>query len=102
VEISVARRPNRVVVRVIADGPGITPEDATALTEDPEQTPLFHGNGLGLWLVRWIVTQSRGTVRTHQHDEGGTVVEIELQRQGGPEAGEGLGPANDRGVGNLD
>lgn len=43
------------------------------------ETPLAHGDGLGLWLVRWIVTSLDGELETAVGDEG-TVVTVRLPK----------------------
>jgi len=39
-------------------------------------TPLLHGNGLGLWLVKHIVTQSGGRLAFEENDPDGSIVEL--------------------------
>jgi PAS domain S-box-containing protein len=86
VTVTTDLRPNRVILEVIDDGPGIPPADANVLTDDQDITPLFHGSGLGLWLVRWIVTRSQGSVQYRERESGGSVVRLELQRHRESEA----------------
>ncbi|MBX0323715.1 PAS domain-containing protein [Halomicroarcula sp. F13] len=64
-----------VVVRVSDDGPGIAPYEREVILAG-EETPLQHGSGVGLWLVKWVVRNAGGTL---SFAEGpGTTVEIEL------------------------
>jgi two-component sensor histidine kinase len=44
--------------------------------ETGRETPLEHGEGLGLWLVNWIVTGLGGTVTANTDD--GTTVRLSL------------------------
>jgi len=60
-------------VVVADDGPGLADGDARLLTAG-EETPLKHGSGLGLWLVRWVVTASDGHI--HVAAEDGTTVTL--------------------------
>ena len=48
-----------VEVGVRDDGPGLL-EMETSVLETGEETPLSHGQGLGLWMVQMIVTQAGG------------------------------------------
>ena len=70
-------RPGWVTVTVADEGPGIPPEERATLAGDAE-TPLRHGSGLGLWLVRFVVEQFGGrvAVRDRDRDGAGTVVEL--------------------------
>ena len=65
-----------IEVRVSDDGPGI-PEMEAEVLETGEETPLTHGLGLGLWMVRMVVTQAGGTVSVESSD-GGTEVRLRL------------------------
>ncbi|WP_276272855.1 histidine kinase N-terminal 7TM domain-containing protein [Haloarcula litorea] len=66
---------DRVVVRVRDDGPGIAAHEREVITSG-EETPLQHGSGVGLWLVKWVVRGVGGTVGFEVDD--GTVVTIDL------------------------
>jgi signal transduction histidine kinase len=67
-----------VTVRVADDGPGIPEAELSVLTNGGE-TPLEHASGLGLWLIKWIVTESGGEVEWTTSELGGTAVDITLQ-----------------------
>jgi len=62
------------------NGPGIPAAEQRIIVDDAEITPLNHGSGLGLWLVKWIVDSYGGTVEIETCDDGGTVVELQLNR----------------------
>ncbi|MFC7188374.1 ATP-binding protein, partial [Halorubrum yunnanense] len=57
------------------DGPGM-PEMEADILETGEETPLNHGGGLGLWMVRMIVTQAGGDVSVATTD--GTEVKLRV------------------------
>ncbi len=67
-----------VVVAVEDDGPGLDDHQRTAL-ELGTETPLEHTDGLGLWLVRWIIEESAGQLAFRENEPRGTVVEISLE-----------------------
>ncbi|MFB6256809.1 MAG: sensor histidine kinase [Haloplanus sp.] len=56
-----------IVVR--DDGPGMPDMEADVL-ETGEETPLNHGQGLGLWMVRMIVTQAGCEVSVESTENG--------------------------------
>jgi len=66
-----------VELRFSDDGPGIPDEEWQVVAGQTEITQLNHGSGLGLWLVRWIVTSCGGTVR-REPVEAGTTIVVEL------------------------
>jgi two-component system OmpR family sensor kinase len=76
-----------VAVDVADDGPGI-PEMERDVLEAAVERPLFHSEGLGLWLVRTVVESSGGEVRIVDNEPRGSVVRLTLPAAGGA----GLGP----------
>ncbi|MFA9518228.1 PAS domain S-box protein, partial [Halopenitus sp. H-Gu1] len=81
-DVTLTVEPHGETVRVaIADtGPRIPEEEANVLTREYDVEPLYHGSGLGLWLVNWIVEQSGGTLTFEENDPRGNIITIELQR----------------------
>jgi signal transduction histidine kinase len=57
----------KIVVR--DDGPGM-PEMEADVLETGEETPLNHGQGLGLWMVRMVVTQAGGDASVESTEDG--------------------------------
>ncbi len=64
---------DRVALRVRDEGPGLPEQERRLLTGEMRPTPLDHGSGLGLWLVRWIVTAYDGTVSYEETEVGGEI-----------------------------
>lgn len=71
-----------VSIRISDDGPGLPDQERAVLVSGAE-TPLVHGNGLGLWLVHWIVESLDGHL-TVPDEVKNTCVEISLRRPGEP------------------
>lgn len=71
-----------VIVRVADTGPGIPSEESTILSGERDIEPLYHGSGLGLWLVYWIVTRSDGRLAFAANDPRGSVVTVTLEDAG--------------------
>lgn len=70
--------PSTVELEVIDNGPGIPAAEQRIITDDDEITPLNHGSGLGLWLVKWIVDTYGGSLDIETPDSGGTIVRLQL------------------------
>jgi signal transduction histidine kinase len=77
IEIAVSVGEDVVETSVRDDGPGIPDAELAAVTADGE-TDLRHASGFGLWLVRWLVRQSDGSL-TFDVDDG-TTVTVSLPR----------------------
>jgi two-component system OmpR family sensor kinase len=72
-------RGNTVRLRVEDDGPGFTDAElAVHADAEATETALRHSDGIGLWLVRWIVDAYDGEVTIENGDDGGAVVTVRL------------------------
>jgi PAS domain S-box-containing protein len=79
IEVCVTASEQWVTITVADDGPGL-PADERAVFDSGEETPLVHGSGLGLWLVRSVVTSLDGEVSVA--DDAGTVLEVVVPNAG--------------------
>jgi two-component system sensor histidine kinase RegB len=78
VSVTVAVRDDDTVQLTIADtGTGLPETDREAITL-PEETPLSHTRGLGLWILYWATQMSDGTIAFEDNDPVGTIVKITL------------------------
>lgn len=66
-----------VTIEISDDGPGL-PEMEREVLEDGFETPMFHSQGLGLWIARTLVDQVDGTFRVVDNDPRGTVIQLPL------------------------
>jgi C4-dicarboxylate-specific signal transduction histidine kinase len=83
IEISLVAEPQRIVLRVADTGPGI-PEELLGQIWEPLFTtkPFGHGTGLGLTIVKEIVTaEFAGTVEVGTRPEGGAVFTVVMARE---------------------
>ena len=80
VAVTASRTDGAVRIDVADTGPPIPEMERNVLTDELEQTPLYHGSGLGLWLVNVIVTRSGGVLSVAENSPTGNVVSIELQQ----------------------
>ena len=67
-----------VTISVVDNGPGIPEMDRDVLVTGRAIDDLYHGSGLGLWLVYWIVKRSNGSIDVSEVDPRGTEVTITL------------------------
>ncbi len=80
VEIRVETAAETVAVSVVDDGPGIPDMDRDVLETGLAIDDLYHGSGLGLWLVYWIVKRSSGSIDVSDTDPRGAAVTITVPR----------------------
>lgn len=78
IEVSVTVEDDHVALAVTDDGPGIPPSAREPVFENSDITRLQHGDGIGLWLVRWV-TEACGGHMTYDRVDGRTVVTLWLQ-----------------------
>ena len=77
VTVALDREGDEVVVRITDDGPGL-PHVERAVLEDGVEDALTHSRGIGLWVVRFIVTASGGSLTVPSTGPSGTVVSVRL------------------------
>ena len=82
VSLSAATCPNQRVELCVADrGPGL-PRTELETLERGEETPMVHGQGLGLWLVNWVVARMDGSLSVAENDPTGTRVTMVVPTSG--------------------
>lgn len=69
-----------IEIEVVDNGPGIPRAEKRLITTNESITPLTHGSGLGLWLVKWIVEAYGGTLDIETPPGGGSIVRLRLNR----------------------
>jgi signal transduction histidine kinase len=79
VAVTVSERSETVEVAVRDDGPHIPAREQEVLSHGSMVDELFHGTGLGLWVVYWIVKQSNGSVTVATREPAGNTVTVELR-----------------------
>lgn len=78
VELRVQADADTVKIHVIDDGPGMSEMDRDVLKTGRAIDDLYHGSGLGLWLVYWIVNRSDGSIDVTEVESWGTNVTVTL------------------------
>ncbi|XGI83578.1 GAF domain-containing protein [Halorutilales archaeon Cl-col2-1] len=79
VSVEVEKSDTSVEIRVSDNGSRIPDSDIGVLGDEREIEPLYHGSGLGLWLVHWIVKRSGGDLEFEDREPRGTVVTVRLR-----------------------
>jgi signal transduction histidine kinase len=69
-----------IELTVVDNGPGIPTSERQVITGEVDVSPLSHGSGLGLWLVKWLTESYGGCLDIDTSDDGGTVVCLRLPR----------------------
>ena len=72
VTVAAAADGDWVEIEVAGDGPEMPDIEASVL-ETGEETPLSHGRGIGVWMIRMLVTQSGGGITVDTTDAGTTL-----------------------------
>lgn len=72
VTVSMTRTPEGYRIEIADDGGGI-PDLERRVLEDGMETPLHHGQGLGLWLTYWCVRMWGGDLSLESDADGSTV-----------------------------
>jgi PAS domain S-box len=80
VEVQVETGDDAITVYVVDDGPGMSEMDRDVLRLGAATDDLYHGSGLGLWLVYWIVSRASGTVTVDDLESRGTRVTVRVPR----------------------
>jgi len=70
-----------VELAVADDGPGIAESEYDVLQRGTE-TPLQHGSGIGLWIVKWAIDHIGGDVSFSARDPRGTNVTVSVPTVG--------------------
>ncbi|WP_324665795.1 sensor histidine kinase [Haloarcula sediminis] len=68
---------DHIQIRIADNGPGI-PENERETIERGTETPLSHGTGVGLWIMRWVTTRLGGTFSISDTDADGATLIFQL------------------------
>lgn len=81
VEITTRVEADRVILRIVDDGPGI-PDHEIDVLESGAESSLKHGSGLGLWIIKWVTNRSDATIDINA-DQSGSAVTFNFMRADG-------------------
>jgi signal transduction histidine kinase len=77
VRVSVTTTDDDVWIDIADDGPG-TPEMERAVLEEGTEAPMFHSQGLGLWIAKATADRSGGDLTLIDNDPRGTIARFSL------------------------
>ncbi len=80
VTLTVAATEEVITIEVRDHNPLIPEMERAVITGEKPLTPLYHGSGMGLWLVSLIVADAGGTLRFRENEPTGNVVTAEFHR----------------------
>ncbi|WP_193767587.1 PAS domain S-box protein [Halorientalis pallida] len=80
VDITIERAADTVRVTVRDDGPGIPEMEVDVLVDADTETPLNHGQGLGLRLIYLLVSHSDGHIELAERGSAGSAVTVDIPR----------------------
>ncbi|MDR5657309.1 PAS domain S-box protein [Halodesulfurarchaeum sp. HSR-GB] len=78
VTVATERDGDYLIIRIKDQGPGIPKMERQIIEGDADRTSLLHGSGLGLWLVKHIVTQSNGSLEFEENEPRGSIITVRL------------------------
>ncbi|SHH03526.1 sensor histidine kinase [Halobaculum gomorrense] len=78
VRVEETRTGGEVEIRVIDDGGGFPERELALINGDETETPLNHSDGMGLWLAKWVIEFSDGTLAVGTEPNGGGVATVRL------------------------
>jgi PAS domain S-box-containing protein len=76
--VTAARTETGVRIEVADNGPRIPDMERSILVDGVREEPLYHGRGLGMWVIRLIIAQAGGSVTVEQRSPTGNIVRAEL------------------------
>ncbi|MFB6113956.1 MAG: PAS domain-containing protein [Halodesulfurarchaeum sp.] len=80
VSVEVDRTEEFVTIAIEDGGPPIPEMELKILEGNEDRDPLYHGSGLGLWLVYLVVQRSNGFIDVDQFESGGKRIEVSVPR----------------------
>ncbi|ACM59156.1 PAS/PAC sensor signal transduction histidine kinase (plasmid) [Halorubrum lacusprofundi ATCC 49239] len=82
VGVNVTTTDEQILITIADEGPGF-PEDERQVLADGKEEPLVHGQGLGLYLAYWIITNLDGEIEVPK-SQSGTTITIRLPTASNP------------------
>lgn len=80
VTVAVSPGVETVTVEVADTNPAIPEMERTVLTGEEPISSLYHGSGLGLWLVNLVVEDSNGVLELEENEPRGNIIRLRLPR----------------------
>jgi PAS domain S-box-containing protein len=85
VSVEVDKDGTSTTVTVSDEGPHIPEQEKKALTGELDVDPLNHAEGLGMWMIHWVVETSGGSVSVSRGENGNRItVELDTPQAENP------------------
>ena len=83
IDVSVSRCCYGIEIKISDNGPDIPPIERDVLIDKSDRTPLYHGSGLGLSLVRLLTRRSGGRIDYEKNTPTGNTIILILPESTG-------------------
>ncbi|WP_170083129.1 PAS domain S-box protein [Haloarcula rubripromontorii] len=78
VRITATKHATMVELKVIDNGPGIPPEERSVISGEDNIDSLTHSSGMGLWLVKRIMSRLDGDIQFNDAEPNGSVISLQI------------------------
>ncbi|EMA18398.1 PAS domain S-box protein [Haloarcula marismortui] len=78
VRITATEHATMVELRIIDNGPGIPPEERSVISGKDNIDPLTHSSGMGLWLVKRIMSRLDGDIQFNDAEPTGSIISLHI------------------------
>ncbi|MGB9954691.1 PAS domain S-box protein (plasmid) [Haloarcula marismortui] len=76
VRITATKHATMVEIQIIDNGPGIPPEERSVISGEDNIDSLTHSSGMGLWLVKRIMSRLDGDIQFNDAESSGSVISL--------------------------
>lgn len=80
VAIKAKQTKQKLKIQIIDNSEEIPDMERGVLLEPDERTPLYHGSGLGLWLIKLIIRECGGKIEFETNDPHGNIIKLTIPR----------------------
>jgi PAS domain S-box-containing protein len=78
VRITATKHATMVELQIIDNGPGIPPEERSVISGEDNIDSLTHSSGMGLWLVKRIMSRLDGDIQFNDAESSGSVISLHI------------------------
>jgi len=78
VRITATKHATMVELKVIDNGPGLPPEERSVISGEDSIDSLTHSSGMGLWLVKRIMSRLDGDIQFNDAEPTGSIISLHI------------------------